>query len=369
MSENWHKIDNEDEIATPALLVYPERVQENVRRMLQVAGGAERLRPHVKTHKMAEVIGLQLDAGVNKFKCATIAEAEMVAGAGAPDVLLAYPIVGPNIGRLCRLAVAYPQTRFSLVADDAPTIRAISSAASAVGITLEVLLDIDNGMHRSGIAPGDEAFELYRLLADSPGIRPGGFHAYDGHVREADLNERIAHAEADFVAVDALRERIEAAGMAVPRVVAGGTPTFPVHARHNDRECSPGTCAFWDVSYTQKFPDLDFLPAALVMTRVVSKPTKNRLCLDLGYKAVSADNPDPRVELIGLPDAKAVVHSEEHLTVETSRAADYRVGDVLYGIPFHVCPTCALHREACVVRQGRVTERWSVAARDRMLTV
>ncbi|HJT34614.1 MAG TPA: D-TA family PLP-dependent enzyme [Pirellulales bacterium] len=369
MPDRWYAIEDADGIASPALIVYLDRARENLRRMIALAGGVERLRPHVKTHKMAEVVRMQLDAGIEKFKCATIAEAEMLARAGAPDVMLAYPVVGPNAARLARLIEAFPSTRFSAIADDRTAIHALSAALAGPKKPLEVLLDIDNGMHRSGVAPGGAARELYQLLADLPGLTPGGLHVYDGHVRDADLKARTAHAEAEFAAVDDLRQHLERAGLPVPRIVAGGTPTFPIHARHADRECSPGTCVFWDIGYETKFPDLQFLHAALLLGRVVSKPTADRLCVDLGYKAVSPDNPQPRVTLLDLPDAQPVVHSEEHLTVESSRAAHFPVGDVLYGVPYHICPTVALHREAVVVDQGRVVGNWPVAARDRRLTV
>jgi D-serine deaminase-like pyridoxal phosphate-dependent protein len=364
----WYQIANLDEVDSPALLVYPERVQENVQRMIRYAGGVQRLRPHVKTHKMAEVVRMQLEAGISKFKCATLAEAEMVAACGAADVLLAYQLVGPKVGRMAELVRMFPGTRFSVIADDAAAIRALSAGMAAAG-NVEVLLDIDNGMHRTGIPPGPEAAALYRLLADLPGIAPGGLHVYDGQHRERDLAARTASCEAAFAPVDDLRRQLERDGLRVPRVVAGGTPTFPCHARHADRECSPGTCVFWDASYHSKFPDLEFLHAAVLLTRVVSKPAANRLCLDVGYKAVASDNPDPRVVLFDLAEAKTLVHNEEHLAVESPQAEKYRVGDALYGIPWHVCPTCALHKEAVVVRGGRAVERWAVVARDRRLTV
>ncbi|HVA49122.1 MAG TPA: D-TA family PLP-dependent enzyme [Pirellulales bacterium] len=368
MPEPWYQVDDDRRIPSPALLIYRERVEENVRRTIAIAGGTERLRTHVKTHKMAEMVALQLAAGIDKFKCATIAEAEMLARAGARDVLLAYPIVGPNVERLAKLAGTFPDTRFATLADDAEALRELSAEFARQPRPMEILLDIDNGMHRSGVAPAAAA-QLYRLLADLPGVRPGGLHVYDGHIRDADPVERTAHAQREFAAVDELRYKLAAAGLPVPRVVAGGTITFPIHARRSDLECSPGTCVFWDAGYGTKFPDIDFLHAALLLTRVVSKPTADRLCLDLGYKAVSPDNPQPRVILLDVPDAVPVVHSEEHLTVETGRAGEFKVGDCLYGVPYHVCPTVALHREALVVEGGRVVNRWPVVARDRALTI
>lgn len=369
MNDAWYEVTNVAELDSPALLVHPARVQENVRRMIAYAGGVERLRPHVKSHKMPAMIRLQMAAGIGKFKVATIAEAEMVARAGAPDVLLAYQPVGPNAGRFARLVAAIPGTRFSTIADDAGAVEVLSRELAAAGQTAEVLLDIDVGMHRTGIAPGPAAVELYRQICRSPGLKPGGLHVYDGHVRERDLDERREHCLRDFAPAEQLRKDLTAAGMKVPRVVAGGTPTFPIHARYADRECSPGTCTLWDASYEAKFPDLEFLHAAVVLTRVISKPSQGRLCLDLGYKAIASDNPDPRVVLLGLPDARMVNHSEEHLAVETSHAGEFSVGDPVYGIPFHVCPTSALHREVIVIENRTATGRWTVEARDRRLSI
>jgi D-serine deaminase-like pyridoxal phosphate-dependent protein len=166
-----------------------------------------------------------------------------------------------------------------------------------------------------------------------------------------------------------LRQDLERVGWPVPRLVAGGTPTFPIHAQRPEVECSPGTCVLWDFGYAQKLPDLDFLPAALLLTRVISKPGANRICLDLGHKAVAAENPPPRVQLFGLPDVSFTNHSEEHLVVETARAGEFAVGDCLYAIPRHICPTVALHADAVVIQQGQATARWKIAARNRLLSI
>jgi D-serine deaminase-like pyridoxal phosphate-dependent protein len=365
---NWYEVGNVDEIASPALLVYRERVDENVRDMIGVAGGVERLRPHVKTHKLPEVIRRQLVLGIDKFKCATIAEAEMLAECGCKDVLLAYQPVGPNIHRLWELAVRYPATTFAAVVDDEGIARRLSEAFSGTGHAVELLVDLDSGMHRSGISPGD-APALYALLARLPGIAPGGLHAYDGHIRDADINARATASDAAFEPVARLRRELEASGLRVPRVVVGGTPTFPIHSRRAGVEVSPGTCIFWDAGYGSQLPDLPFRPAALVLTRVVSRPGGNRLCLDLGHKAIASENPHPRVQLLNLPDATPVMHSEEHLVVETPHAAHFAVGDACYGVPWHICPTVALYGAAIVVDGHTATASWRIVARERALTV
>jgi D-serine deaminase-like pyridoxal phosphate-dependent protein len=360
----WYQLANEAEVPSPALLVFEERIEANLRLMLEIAGGPARLRPHVKTHKLAPLIERQLALGITKFKCATVAEAEMCADAGAPDVLLAFPLVGPNDARLCALARRFPKTRFSTLVDDASAIRALGAAATTAGVTLAVWLDVDCGQHRTGVPAGSVAGELYRQIAATPGLRAAGLHAYDGHITEADEVKRRAQCDVAFAPVVELRRQLERDGLPVPALVAGGSPTFRFHAEHSGRECSPGTTVLCD-----KFADLPFLPAAVLLTRVVSKPGPNRLCLDLGHKAVAAENPHPRVRLLELPDAEAVTHSEEHLVIETPRAAEFAVGDALHGIPRHVCPTVALYSEATVVRARAAVERWPITARARRITV
>ena len=368
-NQTWHEVSNVNELDSPALLIYPERVEENVRRMIKIAGSAERLCPHVKTHKLAELTQLQLKLGITKFKCATIAEAEMVASCGAPDVLLAYQPVGPKLPRFIELIRNFPRINFSALADNESAIRAMSQAAVEANLKITLLLDIDCGMHRTGIPAGEKAFEMYRLIGSLPGLKIGGLHVYDGHNQDSDLAARTARCESDFAPSAALRQKILQAGLPVPRMIAGGTPTFAIHARRAEVECSPGTCVLWDAGYGTKILDLDFLHAALVLTRVISKPGENRLCLDLGHKAIAAENPHPRVFFLNLPDAKAVMHSEEHLVVETSRAAEFSVGDCFYGVPWHVCPTVALHSEAVVIQNGQAHARWQIEARARRINI
>ena len=366
---SWFHVENVAEIPSPSLMVFPDRIQENIRRMVRIAGDPARLRPHMKTHKMPELILMQMAHGVVKFKCATIAEAEMTAEAGAAEVLLAYQPVGPNIARLAALIRRYPAARFACLADDLDAASRLAEGALAAGVEFEVWLDVDCGQRRTGVAPGPRALEIYRHVCSLRGLKPGGLHAYDGHLHDADPAVRQQRCDEAFAPVLQLRDQLLAAGLPVPRLVAGGTPTFPMHARRPGVECSPGTLVLWDAGYSTRLPDLDFLHAAVLLTRVVSKPAENLLCLDLGHKAVASEMPQPRVIFPELPDAKAVTHSEEHLVLETPFAGRFRVGDCLHGIPWHVCPTVALHSEVFVVRAGKAASRWTVPARARRLTV
>jgi D-serine deaminase-like pyridoxal phosphate-dependent protein len=360
-------------IFTPALLFYKNLIQQNISQAVARAGSPDRLRPHVKTHKTREIVQLAMDAGITKHKCATLAEAEMVAGCGVPDVLLAYNLVGPNCGRMARLTAAYPKCRFSVLADHPVAIRALSAAMTAADQEVGVLLDVDVGQHRTGIAPGPAAVALYELIARLPGLVPAGLHAYDGHNHQEDPADREKAVVALLQPVLALRDSLQNKGLSVPRLVAGGTPTFPVFARMElpGLECSPGTCFVHDHGYGTRYADLaDFQPAALLLTRVMSRPTPTRITLDLGYKAVASDPPaGQRCRLLNVPDYQAVLQNEEHFVIETPAAERFSPGDVVYAMPTHICPTCAMHRQALVVEDGRVTGYWDIVARDRVLTI
>jgi len=365
----WARTTDLSSISSPSLLLGLEPIEKNLRQMLAIAGSPARLRPHVKTHKLGWLVERQIALGITCFKCATIAEAEMCAQAGAPDVLLAFQPVGPNIGRLMSLIQKYSGVHYSTVVDEFGILHALSDAAAQAGVRLEVFVDLDIGQHRTGIPPGPAALALYRELASAPSLTAGGLHAYDGHLSQSDPTERAKACAEAFALVAALREELLEMGLPVPKVVAGGTPTFPMHAARKDVQCSPGTCVLWDASSAASLTDLDFAPAAVLLTRVVSKPGGNRLCLDLGHKAVASEMPHPRVVFPDLPDAQFVKHSEEHLVLESAAAPRLAVGGALLGVPWHVCPTVALHAEALLIESGKVTAICPIAARARRVTV
>jgi D-serine deaminase-like pyridoxal phosphate-dependent protein len=354
------------------LVLFRELLDANIDQMIAIAKDPARLRPHCKTHKMADVIRIELSKGIKKHKCATLAEAEMLAEAGVTDIFLAYNLVGPNLPRAVAFLKKYPNANLAVTADHEGPVAALGALLNEARQTIDVLLDIDVGQHRTGLPPGPSAKALYQRIATTAGLRPGGLHVYDGHQHQTSLSERRTAVETGWQSVRAFCDDLIREGLPVPRIVAGGTPTFPIYADKDDPaiELSPGTCVLNDAGYGEIFPDLKFAPAALLLTRVVSRPADNRITLDLGYKAVAGDPPaGKRVLFPDLPDALAVLHNEEHIVLETSRAQEYQPGDVLFAIPRHICPTCALHKEAYVIAQGRLADRWMVTARDRQLTI
>ena len=357
---------------SPSMVIFRDLVERNLDEIVRIAGSPERLRPHCKTHKMREIVELQVARAITKHKCATIAEAEMLATAGVKDIFLAYNPVGPNIQRLVHFLDRYPGVTLLVTADHPAPLAALGDAMASSGKTIGVLLDIDSGQHRTGVPPTSAAVEIYKKISTTKGVTAAGFHLYDGHNHQRDLEERHAAVMKVWQSAAELRDQLIKAGLHVPRIVAGGTGSFPIFAQIDDPaiELSPGTVIFHDWGYSETFPDLKFTPAALLLTRVVSRPTKDRVTLDLGYKAVASDPPaGNRVFFPDLPDAKAVLQNEEHLVLETSQAQRFQPGDELWAIPRHVCPTSALHKEVYVVAGGKLVGTWRVAARDRMLTL
>jgi D-serine deaminase-like pyridoxal phosphate-dependent protein len=365
----WFRIKNEQEVPSPALLVYPDRIEFNIRKMIEIAGDVNMIRPHVKTHKMAEIIRMQMKHGIYKFKCATIAEAEMIARCGGKDILLAYQPVGPNIERFFRLKGEFPDAVISCIADTEDVIRQLSAGAQKHNSAACIFLDINNGMDRTGIAPGKEAARLYKLTGELPMLKAGGLHVYDGHIHEKDLSLRRKIAGDAFKSVSEMLDLIRKPGDPPVTIVAGGTPTFPVHAGHKHSETSPGTVLLWDYGYSTSYRDMEFLHAAALLTRIVSKPAKDLVCLDIGHKAIASEMTPMRVFLPELSNYEMVKHSEEHMVLKTKEADSLKVGDVLYGIPYHICPTVDSYDFVTVVKDGLASEQWNVVARKRKISI
>lgn len=371
MSEqNWYAIKDIDKLDTPTLVIYPERVKENINILKGMIDNVARLRPHVKTHKSKDVALLMLDAGITKFKCATIAEAEMLGMCQAPDVLLAYQPVGPKLDRFIQLIDTYPGTKYSCLVDNYTAAKSISDAALQNHLQITVYIDLNVGMNRTGITPGSDALQLYMDCDALPGIWPIGLHAYDGHLHVADLAIRTKKCNEAFEGVKKLQQDIRAKDYPEPVIISGGSPTFPIHAKREEVECSPGTFIYWDRGYSLICAEQPFLTAALVVSRVISLPDETKLCLDVGHKSVSAENElSKRIYFLNAPGLIMTSQSEEHLVVDAGEGHHYKIGDVLYGLPYHICPTIALYERAITIENNTISGEWWNIARDRKITI
>jgi D-serine deaminase-like pyridoxal phosphate-dependent protein len=288
----------------------------------------------------------------------------MLGMAGAEDVILAYQPVKPKFLRLLKLIEAYPATKYSCLVDNIDSARTFSGM---VKDSMQVFIDLNVGMNRTGIKPA-LAYNLFKELENLPGIEFKGFHAYDGHRRDYDLADRIAHCDRDFKEAEELRNQIQSEGYGLPLLVAGGTPTFAIHSSKQNTECCPGTFIFWDKGYHDALPEQDFQYAGLVLTRVISIPAEDKICIDLGHKSIASENDlQKRVHFLDHPELKPIGQSEEHLIMEVAKDHNFKVGDILYALPIHICPTVALYDRAVIINNGELCDTWKVIARDRQI--
>jgi len=359
----WYRPLNESKLFTPSVLVFPDRIEENIRRMISIAGSPARLRPHVKTHKMAEVVRLQVKHGITKFKCATLAEVEMVAANAGKDILLAYPLLGPDTNIFTNLIKSYPDAKFAVTVDSVAACEKLANQAAQKGIQPRVFVDLDNGMHRTGIEPS-KAGDLIDFILANQFLILAGFHIYDGHIHVSDFTDRKEQCDRDFEGVNKLLKEMKEQGNTIEELACGGTPTFPIHALSESRTLCPGTPLLWDAGYASAFPDLDFLHAAVVAGRVISKPLEN-ICLDLGHKSVASEMSHPRLLFLNLDVISVFNHTEEHLVISVEDSSELSPGDLVYALPTHICPSIALHEQVYVIKEQQVLETWKVGARNR----
>lgn len=365
----WYEFNGMEEIASPALIVYKDRVIENIGLLKSMIDSPERLRPHAKTHKMPEVTRLLIEKGIDKFKCATIAEAEMLAMSGATDVLIAYQLVDPQIARFIKLIEKYPECQFSSLIDNYSSYEQLDRQVQQKGAMLNVFIDLNVGMDRTGIKP-TFAKELYLQCNEEGSIPTLGFHVYDGHIGEKELSKRKETCDQAFAPVEDLVKELTELNFH-PSVIAGGSPTFPIHKEREEVDCSPGTFVFWDRGYQEDCPEQPFLPAALILTRVISNPSPNVYCLDLGHKAIASENLlNRRAYLLNREDTIVKGQSEEHLVIEVDPLGKPLViGETLFALPYHICPSVALYDSATIIEDERVTDNWEVLARKRTISI
>tara|TARA_B100000287_G_scaffold419360_1_gene457460 strand:+ start:238 stop:1347 length:1110 start_codon:yes stop_codon:yes gene_type:complete len=369
MRYKWFEIISPEKVISPSLLVFPSRVEENIKTMIKISGDVKKLRPHIKTYKIKEIIQLQIDHGINKFKCATIAEAELLAMSKVKDILLAIQPVGTNIDRFFNLIKKYPESKFSTIVDSEDIIDQIDRKASRNKVITPLFLDINNGMNRTGVLPDEKAIDLYVKISESKNLIANGLHVYDGHIRESNFNLRKRECDKDFKKVEKLIKNLKNLNLDIKTVIAGGTPTFPIHSKRKNIEVSPGTSLLWDERYGSMFKDLKFLPAAVLFGRLISKPKNNLICFNLGHKSVAAEMNFPRLKFLNYSDTNQIGQSEEHLVVECLDSSKYNIGDICYAIPQHVCPTVPKYNDVITVENNKVMGNWKVIARDYKINI
>jgi D-serine deaminase-like pyridoxal phosphate-dependent protein len=365
-----YRISGVEDVLTPALVMYPEVIASNIEQTLKLLGGdTNRWRVHIKTAKLGFTLRMMVERGIRNFKCATTLELLVACQSGAADVLLAYPVMGANARRAREIAQQFPDVRISVLAENEEQVQ--QWRGSRVG----VFLDINPGMNRTGIeqSQSTKILGLAQAIADA-GQEFRGLHYYDGQFGDLAVGERTKAAHRGYDRLLEIVSELEHSGISVQEVITSGTPTFPCSLSYEGfrrgrflHRVSPGTVVYCDATSLEQLPkEYGYRPAALVVTRVVSAPRAGIITCDAGHKAVSADAGVPTCVVVGHPELTPRSPSEEHLPLAVKvGATGPHLGEALYLIPRHVCPTVNNFDCALLVRNGEVESVESVSARGR----
>jgi D-serine deaminase-like pyridoxal phosphate-dependent protein len=359
-----YRLKEAERIVTPALLIYPKIVEQNIRITLGLVGDdPKRWRPHIKTAKLGAVIRQMIGQGIPNFKCATTLELLTACQMGASDVLVAFAMTGANARRVVELAKQFPETRVSVL------VEASEQLAAWRDTGIGIFVDVNPGMDRTGMS-NERVDEIVKVACESgPAFR--GLHWYDGHISKGEPEERKAAAYAGYDRLMEIVKAVEAAGCHVEEVVTSGTPVAPYGSSYPGftnakfvQRISPGTVVYHDTTSLKQLAGFGYQPAAVILATVISHPAKNRITCDGGHKSVSADAGVPTCEVIGHPELTPLKPSEEHLPIEVAPGAKLpAIGENLYLVPRHVCPSVNNFDEALMIVDGRVTGVEKVHAR------
>ncbi len=379
LDENAYHLHKLESLESPCLVVYQELVEENLAILqreieeLIPGEGLSCLRPHVKTHKSSWATRLQLERGIDKFKCSPN-ELDMLTEEGARDIFVAYPPLRPLAEKIARAVSQDRELRILAQVSRIEHAEFLAEAAGRHDVDLHYLIDIDVGDHRTGLQP-PEARALLKALQDDDRlsrIHCEGLHAYDGHNHSSCPQERKECGYEAMESVVNVLGELEEDGNQLKRLVVGGTPgslpCLEALARRNDIEAdieiSPGTFIYWDTRYDELMPGR-FRLAALILARVMDQPTPRRITLDLGHKRWGIDQGP--VHLFSSPGLEVVKVSEEHTVLEHDGNSTLAIGDPVLIAPRHVCATVNLWEEFhLVAANGQLQgEPLAVTARNR----
>lgn len=368
MSLDFHFI-GEEHIPSPALIYYKDSIIKNTKKAIETAHGPQNLWPHIKSHKSPEVLDLLVSMGILRFKCATIAELEIAAETDATDLLFAYPLIGPNIPRYLSIQKAFPKKNFYTLADNVEQAKILSDEAIKSNVCINVLIDINPGMNRTGVAISDLP-DFYSHISAFPNLYIKGIHCYDGNRHEEDYALREHEVLKTIKELSSIYHPMCLSNPNLAIAIMGGSPTFPCYAQNMpDVFYSPGTVFIYDIGYKRQFPDLPYDIGAAVMARVISHPDSSSFTLDVGYKSISAEQ-KYRGILPELPYAQELFQSEEHWVFQMLRGHEAErpeIGSIVYILPWHICPTTALYDQLFVVEKNKYSAKWNVTARKRFI--
>jgi D-serine deaminase-like pyridoxal phosphate-dependent protein len=330
-----------------------------------IAAHGKQWRPHSKCHKTPEVARRQIAAGAIGITCAKVSEAEIFAEAGIRDLLIAHLPVGA--ARIDRITELCKSADVIVTCDHFVQAEPLAAACRRLGVQCRILVDVNIGMHRTGITPGRDALELARAIERLPGLRLTGIMGYEGHVmRMSDPDEKERVIRESLSILNQTREQFLEAGLCCDIVSAGGTGSLSYAAiAPGITELQSGGGVFGDPFYTRMPGVSGYEPALTVLCTIVSRPVIDRAVLDAGRKAITAEMHPPLVK--DYPDAKVIMHSAEHIVLELGlESRDLKIGDQVELIVGYADFTTLLHGEFLCFRRNHLEAIWPVAGRGRL---
>jgi D-serine deaminase-like pyridoxal phosphate-dependent protein len=348
-----------EDLDTPTLLLDRAASDRNLARMaLFFADRKSKLRPHFKNHKCVTLAKRQLAAGnAVGITCAKLGEAEILADHGVTNLLIANQVVG--VVKVRRLAELARKARVAVAVDHIDQVEAISQAAVAAGSTVHLLVEVDIGMGRCGLPPGEGVVALAKQIEKFPGVKLDGIQAYEGHlVNVIDRDQRRSQSQAAMQLAIDTRRLLEKSGIPVTCLSGCSSATYDsTGAMDGVDEIQAGTYATMDRQYYRLAPEFEIAMSLLV--RVISRPTVDKAVLDVGVKGAGGEFGVPGIK--DYPDVVVPFFlAEEHVVVNNS--PNWSIGQPLHLIPSHACTTCNLHREFVVHENGRVVDVWPIEA-------
>ena len=356
MSESW-----KEKVSTPALIVDYDILQRNIRKMAEFTKNRGiNLRPHVKTHKCPIIAHMQLAAGARGICVAKVSEAEVFAACGVNDILLANEVISPE--KIQRVLNLNTFTRTMVIVDTKKNVEDLNQAANKRNVELEVLIDLNVGMDRSGVLPGDAALELAKLIEKSTHLKLHGLQAYEGHLMYIkDFGQKEAQTKACMKNVVETKELIEENGIDCNVITGGGTGTYNITGTYPGvTEIQPGSYIFQDHHYHSLVPDFDI--ALTILTTVKNKPVKGIITLDMGLKAITIDKGNPEFKGYGRKVRLGAL-SEEHCQCTCSSKVELNIGDKIEAITAHICTTVNLYDFFHIIQNGEIIGIWDISAR------
>lgn len=359
MNEMIHEITKE-EFDTPCLVIDLDILENNLERMANSV--QTNLRPHIKTHKCPILAKKQLEAGAIGITCAKIGEAEIMVKFGINDILIANQIVGKR--KIARLLDLASETFMRVIVDNPTNVKELATAAKAKKMELHILVELDVGLNRCGVQPGEPVLELAHKVVESRGLVFDGLEFYEGHISKiSDPDERKRETERSLELAIHMKELIEKSGVPVEVVSSGGTCTYAITGQYPGiTEIRPGSYVFMDTKYRRIMPDFDY--ALIILTTVVSTPRTNRAVIDAGSKSMTQDNGIPTI--LHPEGWRLAWMNEEHGVLERIDGVPLSVGDKVEIIPSHSCTTVNLYDQFWVIQKGTLKAVWDISARGKL---